>query len=221
MRLAFVSDLHANFEAVRQLEDILHAVDRVVCLGDFVGYYCQVNEVFDFIRPLNPLAILGNHDRFLLNGCPGDVNAAVRFGVEYAARVIHPAHREYLEALPWCWGGTLDGMSFLLAHGSPWRPLEDYLTSGSSLLMTLDRFDYDVIVVGQTHRVMQNTDQRPWLLNPGSVGQSRDLRAQACALVLDTATMQVAKIQKNYDADPVVELARRNGAGSWITKHLE
>ena len=169
---------------------------------------------------MNALCILGNHDSFLLNGYPGSSSDAIRFGIEYANRVITSEHRQWLKALPLVWGGTLGGRSFLLSHGSPWRPLTDYLYPDNPALEQLAVFDYDVIVFGQTHWALEMRLSRTLLLNPGSVGQSRHIVAQACAMLLDTESMAVSWIARAYDPHPVIRWARQNGAGDWVYKHL-
>jgi putative phosphoesterase len=222
MRLAIISDIHANFEALRALADDLAGADRVLCLGDLVGYYCQVNEALDYVRGLDALCVIGNHDSFLLHGCPPDAPPAVQFGIEFADRVIANDHRQWLSGLPLVWAGIIDGRSFLLTHGSPWRPLDDYLYSDTPALGQLDAFAYDVIAFGQTHRAFWRLDRKPYLLNPGSIGQSRDARTRgyACALMLDTATMAVEPLERAFDVGWVMDLATRNGAGIWVSKHL-
>ncbi|NQT94804.1 MAG: metallophosphoesterase family protein [Lentisphaerae bacterium] len=220
MRLALISDIHANFEALRALSDVLTEADQVLCLGDLVGYYCQVNEVIDYVRSLNALCLMGNHDNFLLHGCPSDAPPAVRFGIQFAERVIDADHCRWLASLPLVWGGFLGGRSFLLTHGSPWCPLNDYLYDDSPALAGLEAFDYDVVAFGQTHRTLLRVERRPFLLNPGSVGQPRDVKAQACALVVDTSTMTVERVVRPFDVDAVVHLAIQNGAREWVSKHL-
>lgn len=221
MQLAFISDIHANGEGLRVLADVLSDADHVLCLGDLVGYYCEVNDVIDTVRGLNALCVLGNHDRFLLDGCPEDASPAVRFGIEFARQVITPDHLQWLATLPLTWGGVVGGCSILMVHGSPWRPLTDYLYADNPRLEQLDEFDYDVIVFAQTHRVFQQVKRRPFLLNPGSVGQSRDTQARAYAMILDTDTMAIKTIERPFDPEPVIQLAVRNGAGEWISKHLK
>jgi putative phosphoesterase len=220
MRLALISDIHANAEALGALSDVFAATDEIICLGDLTGYYCQVNEVLDAVRSLNVRCVLGNHDSFVLHGCPPNANEAVRFGIEFADRVITAEHRAWLAALPRSWGGTLGGLDMLLVHGSPWRPLTDYLYADSPRLSDLDAFDYDVIAFGQTHRALTRMEKRPYLLNPGAVGQSRDRPGRACALVVATDTMTVTRIERPYDISGVIDRAQRHGAGDWILKHL-
>jgi len=221
MLLAFISDIHANFEALSSLSDELSKADKVLCLGDFVGYYCQVNEVIDYIRNLDSICILGNHDHFLLHGYPQDALPAVKFGIDFAKSVITPDNYQWLTSLPLTWGGLIGGLSILLNHGSPWNPLHDYLYSNNQALTCLDTFQYDVISFGQTHRSLLRFDHKPFLLNPGSVGQSRDVLAHACAIFVDIPSMNITKIERRYNVTTVVEKALENGAGEWITKHLQ
>jgi predicted phosphodiesterase len=220
MNTIILSDLHANLEAVLALRQIIGEAELVVCLGDFTGYYCQVNEVLDFIRGLRAiLCVRGNHDQFVLTGCPSEAPEAVRFGVEYARRMIEPGHRRWLENLPLLWGGMIGARSALLAHGSPFAPLTGYLYEDKIGQARLGDFDFDLIAFGQTHRPLTIPGQ-PMLVNPGAVGQSRHLPALACAAWFDPDSMNIEPLAVRYDPQPVIDLARKHGAGEWITKHL-
>ncbi len=222
MRLAVLSDLHANADALAVLADAIAGVDAVICLGDLVGYYCQVNEVIDMMRGMGARCVLGNHDHFLLHGCPPDVPPAVAWGIAYATQVITAANRAWLASLPLVWGGEIGGRAMLLAHGSPWRPLTDYLYPDSPALTGLSAFDFAVIALGQTHRALVRQEGAVCVLNPGSVGQSRDTDtiAHACMAILDTETLAVERLARPYDLAATMARARAAGAGPWITKHL-
>ena len=65
MRLAVLSDIHANLVALDAvLEDLSTqpAVDQTWVCGDIVGYGPQPNEVIDRIRQNDVRAVMGNHD---------------------------------------------------------------------------------------------------------------------------------------------------------------
>ncbi|MBD3177176.1 MAG: metallophosphoesterase [Armatimonadia bacterium] len=220
MRVALISDIHANHHALTALSGSLDSADRVLCLGDLVGYYCEVNEVIDRLREMEAICVRGNHDQFLLTGVPESASEHVRWGIEHAAGSISEDNLAYLWRSPLSLGIELAGRRILLTHGSPWRPLEDYLYADNPELDRLAHFDYDVIGLGQTHRPLSRDDSRPMVINPGSVGQSRHRRAVACAALLDTASLTVTHVEVQYDPDPVMALARANGAGEWIAKHL-
>ncbi|HEY9870822.1 MAG TPA: metallophosphoesterase family protein [Candidatus Obscuribacterales bacterium] len=222
MRIALISDLHANAAALAALSDVLESADRVVCLGDIVGYYCQVNETIALLRGYNPLCVLGNHDAYLLRGNESGLPESVRFGLQYAERVITPENRAWLAGLPHMWGGQMGELSCLFFHGSPWQPIEHYLYMDSPLLSGLDHFNFDLIAFGQTHRALIRMDKRPLLINPGSVGQSRDAMSygRACAVICETASKGVEVIERGYDMQAVVDEALSQGAGDWVRKFV-
>lgn len=219
MKIALIADLHANADALAALTPDLTAADTVVCLGDLVGYYCQPNEAVEAMRALGARCVRGNHDAWVLNDLPDDVNDAVRFGIRYAQQTLTAENRAWLAELPLMWEGMIGGRSLLLAHGSPWHPLDDYLYADSPRIADLGHFDTDVISVGQTHRALVRPGP-PLLINPGSVGQSRDIVAHACMALLDTDTLAVTQIARPYNPSPTIARARAHGAGAWITKHL-
>ncbi|HET9051792.1 MAG TPA: metallophosphoesterase family protein [Candidatus Dormibacteraeota bacterium] len=220
MRVALVADVHANPGALDVLGDTVREADAVVFLGDAVGYFCGADEAVTAVRALNPaVAVLGNHDDAALGGAPATANDAVRFGVDWAARTLTPANRGWLQGLPLVWSGRLGGRTWLVCHGSPWRPLEDYLYADSARLDDLAAFDVDIVAFAQTHRPLVRAG-RPLLVNPGSVGQSRHRPGVACCALVDTASLAVEIVEREYDVRPVVTAARANGAGDWIERHM-
>lgn len=232
MKIALISDIHANFAALQALSADLERADLVVCLGDFVGYYCQVNEVLDYMRQRRLICVRGNHDDYLVNGLCEGLPGSVRFGIEYADRVIDADHRRWLAELPLTWGGEVaEGLRVLLFHGSPYEPLREYIYASSvglsrevetRALASLSSFDYDGLFFGHTHRFVLRDEARPLVLNPGSVGQSREAetRGLASLALLDTDTMMVERRLVPYDTQQVIDLARANDAGDWVYKHL-
>lgn len=223
MRVAVIADVHANWEALRELAPRLREAGRVLFLGDAVGYYCQVNEVCAWLRESGAICLRGNHDHYVVHGEPAGrvLPEAVRFGLDHARRVITAEHLEWLASLPLVWSGMLGGRSVLAVHGSPWDPLEEYLYADSPRLAELHTFHYDWVCFGQTHRPLLRPGT-PGLLNPGSVGQSRHRPAAACAAMLDTETNLATLEELDYESDPVVSLALAQGAGAaWIRKHLK
>lgn len=220
MKLALLADLHANGPALRAVAADLDRADLLVVCGDFVGYYVDVDEVLDFFRERPTLAVRGNHDHFALTTTPAAANPAVRFGIQWARDKMSGDNRRWLEALPMVWGGEVGGLRLLLSHGSPWRPMDDYMYADSPLLADLARFDADVVVFGQTHRALLATARRPWLANPGSIGQPRDLWCSASFAWLDTDSRSIELVRRPFDPVPLMKRAIEAGAGSWIQKYL-
>lgn len=219
MRVAIISDIHSNLFALDAVMDVLRAADLTVCLGDLTGYYCQPDEVCDALRGLGALCLRGNHDHYALTATPERVPEAVKWGVAYTRTQLSASNRAWLETLSPMQTVSWDGFSALLVHGAPWDPLEAYLYADHPRLVELASLDTDLVAFGQTHRALYQ-EGRPILLNPGAVGQSRDAVAEACAAVLDTETRAVEVIRRRYDPAPVIALARSQGAGDWVEKHL-
>lgn len=219
MLVALISDLHANADALAAIEPALREADRVLCLGDYVGYHCQVNETIARVRDLEATCVLGNHDQFVLDGPPDGMPDSVRWGVEYAQRVLDPDHRQWLASLPLTLELDLDGTRWLLCHGSPWDPLGDYLYEDSPLLARLTEFAmFDAIACGQTHRPFVRAEGLPRLFNPGSVGESRQAIDIASALLVDAEDFEYTLVEERYDSTRLVEQCRDHGAGAWIAK---
>ena len=80
VRIAVLSDVHSNFDALQAVLSDIGDFDALVCLGDFVGYGAQPNEVVSKIRSLRPDAIvMGNHDYAVSTG---DTSGFVRHAVQ-------------------------------------------------------------------------------------------------------------------------------------------
>jgi predicted phosphodiesterase len=177
----------------------------------------------DWVRSHVTHCVLGNHDHFVLHGCPPGCPDAVRFGVDLAVASLDTEHARWLAQLPLTWQGTLDGCSMLLVHGSPWNPLDDYLYADHPRLAELDAIaEFQVIAFGQTHRFLERRASGRLRVNPGSIGQSRDpeTRGCACAAIVDTHTMDLTRVIRPYDVSEVCHRAVARGAGDWIRKHL-
>ena len=68
MKIAVISDVHANYTALKAVLEDMSAVDHLVCAGDITGYHRQVNEVVDLLSGVGARMILGNHDHYLVQG---------------------------------------------------------------------------------------------------------------------------------------------------------
>jgi len=121
MTTVFLSDIHANLEA---LQAVLAAVDgfapdRIICLGDVVGYGASPNECLELVRSRCKTVLLGNHDAAASGGPEiARFNIHARVAAEWTSRVLTREHREFLQRLPL----THDGAGFLCVHASPATP---------------------------------------------------------------------------------------------------
>lgn len=223
MKCLIISDIHGNLEALRAIESQIIAADMTICLGDIVGYQCHVNEVLEILQKHNVTCIRGNHDEYLLEGWPTTgkpINNAVKFGIEMADKLITAKNREWLSNLPNSLALKVDHLSMLCCHGSPWDMLNGYVYEDSDLFTKMQELGYDIIALGHTHRQYLKKGKTT-ILNPGSVGQARDMEGIVCAKILDTQTAQVQNINLAYDYQKEINHSLSCGAQDWIYKHYK
>ena len=103
MRLAVLSDIHANREALYAVIDTgrAHGVDAWLCLGDIVGYGADPQACLHRVRELTDAVILGNHDAAAVGLQDlAYFNPHARRAAEWTAEQLDDAERQYLAALP-------------------------------------------------------------------------------------------------------------------------
>lgn len=218
MRIGLLSDVHANLPALRAALDGLRAygVDRLLVAGDLVGYGAQPNECVDLLAASGAECIAGNHDLFVLDRLPNTrFPPLARRSAILTRAVLSSDARTFLASLPR--QRQVDGV--VVAHGSPGDP-QEYVTSVGRALELLDRLrelapGSSTLVLGHTHRqwcVVPGLGVLPLgphvqlpagacLINPGSVGQSRqrERRPRARFAVLDTECRRVGFLSVDYD----------------------
>jgi predicted phosphodiesterase len=190
-----VSDIHGNYEALEAvLESARGRYDRILCLGDLVGYGADPNQVAQWAKSNVASIVRGNHDR----ACTGTdsleyFNPAARASALWTRGALTPGNSNYLEHLA---RGPLHvthsgNGGFDLVHGSPLDEdeylvgLEDVQFLGASLETKLTFFGHTHLQGGfllaprsvkriVPDRVLQLEPDYYYLINPGSVGQPRD-----------------------------------------------
>jgi len=215
VRVAVISDIHGNLPA---LEAVLAAVapfDALWHLGDTVGYGPQPNEVVDRLTREGAVGVRGNHDSAATGLIDADwFNEDARVAIEWTARVLTPASRAALLALP---ERRSEG-EFTMVHGSPRDPTWEYIASTAVALVGLQDLTTPYGLFGHTHdpRVFRarggtvetlgptdhaelQLDERVTLLNPGSVGQPRDGDPRASWLLLDLDGWSASYRRTPYD----------------------
>jgi predicted phosphodiesterase len=220
VRVGILSDVHANLAALQAAFQHLErqAVQRVLVAGDLIGYGAQPNECLAALEAAGAECVLGNHDLFVLDRLPPDRFPAVaRRSALLTRSLLTERSRAFLESLP----TVLARGRFVMAHGSLDDP-EEYVTGrrrGRELLarVATDSPGADTLVLGHTHEPMYVDERRRAvrargsvplstgrrLINPGSVGQSRqrEARPRVRLAVMDEAAGQVEYFALDYDVD--------------------
>ena len=200
MKYLVLSDIHSNLEA---LTAVLRRVrrkrfDRIIVLGDLVGYGADPNPIVDRVRKLKKMTIIrGNHDKVCSGVENGEMfNKVALESARWTEEKLLPRHRKWLAALP---QGpvTVDGV-LAISHGTPLDE-DAYIFGEIEALNMFQYFDTPVCFFGHSHfpvlfglddealttyiphtnggsdtyRVKLRRDAR-YLINPGSIGQPRD-----------------------------------------------
>lgn len=221
MRIAIISDIHANFTALEQtLKSIEQQnIDAVYCLGDLVGYNLCPNAVINEIRKRHIPTLAGNHDVKAVeihNEGSNDVES-------YAYQIVGKEQIKYLSALPAHIKPefqTADKLiKILMVHGSPYSNTEYLLEDKKEKEFTAIFLDSnaDIIICGHSHkpyhRVLENPNKKGsyfHAINAGSVGKPKDGNPKCCyaVLTIDKSSnlskkegVQVEFIRVDYDVE--------------------
>jgi putative phosphoesterase len=186
-RRGLIADVHANLPALEAVLRRLRALDiaDLLVAGDLVGYGAQPNEVVELLQDAGAVCVLGNHDLMALGVSNGPCSELCQRCMEYTRRVLSPATRDYLAALPE--EQIVDDV--VVAHGGlgdPWRYVRNRAEAEVELQALRRRVPQARwLVLGHTHRRAVYGDESSHVVNPGSVGQSRGLLPVATFGVLD------------------------------------
>jgi diadenosine tetraphosphatase ApaH/serine/threonine PP2A family protein phosphatase len=214
VRVAVLSDIHANRPALDAVLAALPEVDALWQLGDIVGYGPHPVAVIETLETRSAGGVRGNHDAAAIGAIDTDwFNGDARVAVEWSGMQLTPATRAWLTALP----ATHVAGDFTLAHGSPRDPVWEYVDSPSIAAGVFDSFETTHCLVGHTHVPLVfrqvhggveaidpqegeelHLDERRTILNPGSVGQPRDGDPRASAMILDTTALTATWLRVPY-----------------------
>ncbi len=152
MRLAVISDIHANLYA---LEAVLEEIDRdppdeIWCLGDTVGYGPRPNECCAIVRDRCSRTLVGNHDLVALGSAEvglEDFNPEAAAASRWTTKELTPDSRAFLSSLEPA--AKLEG--FELYHGSPRDPVWEYVLDEAAVVESFMLTEAPVILVGHSH----------------------------------------------------------------------
>lgn len=233
-----LSDLHSNLEA---LDAVLGAADeagceRVIVLGDIVGYGADPDAVISRLREREAITIAGNHDLAATGGF--DVrwfNDVAAKAIAWTRDVLSPDALAYLKSLE----PTRTTDQGLLVHGSVRDPVAEYLLAAEEAAASFELGDYPLAFFGHTHLptvfrrrpdgavtgwVIREGEEIPlvagerYMLNPGSVGQPRDRDPRAAFLVFEDGKAVGHRVP--YPIERAAQKIRAAGLPQWLAERL-
>jgi putative phosphoesterase len=188
LKIALVSDIHADARALKRVFDDLPSVDRVLCAGDAISEFQFCPDTVDLLRLADAQCIQGNHEHVLFGGQNPGYLAKCRS--EYAPELL-----DRLAQAPTTFEIESGGAKLLMVHATPWSPFAGYVNPGSPFLRRISALPFNFVVLGHTHRPMIETAGAVTVINPGSCSQPRDGTREGSYAILDLAT-GAAEIRK-------------------------
>lgn len=247
MKLALLSDIHANIQAFDAC--LTHAraqgAQQFALLGDLVGYGADPVAVVQRAQELaaeGALLIKGNHDAMAV-APPAQAKTVGDSTAAWTHAQLDDSQRHFLDHLPL----TLQQGPILLVHASVdgpelWRYVYDQRAAAASLDATADMPEVRYVFSGHVHLqtlyyrgvgtglmkfiptpgvAVPLPRHRHWLATIGSVGQSRDGNPQAMYAVFDTDKLQLTFQRVSYDHQASAAAIRRAGLPDFFADRLE
>ena len=183
MKLALISDIHADARALKRVFDDLPSVDRILCAGDVVSEFRFCPDTVSMLRDANAQCIQGNHEHVLFEN-----NAAylAKCRAEYAPDLLG-----VLSEAPKSFELEAAGARLLMIHATPWNPFSGYIQPGSPQLPRFATLPFDFVILGHTHVGMVERAGGVTVINPGSCSQPQDRDPRGSYAILDLSTRTV------------------------------
>ncbi|MGJ5204589.1 metallophosphoesterase family protein [Bradyrhizobium sp. HKCCYLR20261] len=242
MLLAIFTDIHANRQAFAACLEAARArgAERLICLGDIVGYggdpEWSVDTVMEIVAE-GGLAVRGNHDNAVSTSSES-MNAEAQAAMEWTRGRLSAEQRRFLAELPMSVGDE-DRLFVHSEASSPprWRYIQSSADAARSMIAT----EAQVTFCGHIHRPalysmsatakmtsftptanmpIQLLRGRQWLAVVGSVGQPRDGDPAASFVTFDTKTRELTYCRVPYDVEAAAQRIRDNGLPPWLAQRL-
>lgn len=227
--IAFISDIHSNTEALEvclaEIERL--GADRIICLGDVIGYGAEPRATLLRIMDVAEFSLLGNHEHGAMFYA-SDFNPRARAAIEWTRDQLNDRTCSRDENMRmWSYLGEMKEThredEMMLVHGSPRDPVKDYMVpkdghDQEKMAEVFSKMDgARLCFVGHSHvpgvypssagfivpddvdGVYEVGDQ-PALVNVGSVGQPRDGDVRASFVTYDGESVRFHRMPYDHES---------------------
>jgi diadenosine tetraphosphatase ApaH/serine/threonine PP2A family protein phosphatase len=229
LRIALISDIHGNLEALETAFDDIQrkGVDEIWCLGDIVGYGANPSECLELVSGTCSAMILGNHDEAAFQiGVENGFNDFASHAILWTRSNLSSEQLGLLKSLPY----KISRSDILLVHASPSRPQAWKYVFGSMDAMSQKTvFSERLCFIGHSHipgiypltgssAIYNSTDR--FIINVGSIGQPRDGDPRLSYGLLDTFSGSYENIRLEYDTSAAANKIRDAGLPAYLADRL-
>lgn len=227
MKILILSDIHANWYALEAILD-KESYDALIFLGDVVDFGPSPRNCIKFLMKSSKghyWGVRGDHDHALAYGinskCPGELNALSDITREWGEGFLSSEEVGFLRRLPLSNEFSIETMNFELVHGSDLAPgqickCRAKIEDGDEIKATSD--DMNFILLGHSHKPFIKSVGNTTILNPGSVGQPRDLNPKASYAVIENGNAYIRRV--SYDIERTVNDLERSALPKPLTNKL-
>jgi protein phosphatase len=201
MKIVVISDIHANLDALMALPEW---GDDLWVLGDLVDYGPDPREVVALLRSRAEIVIRGNHDQAV--GFEEDTRCSPRYRQlaletrDFTIQSMNGDLTRYLQQLPLHKTVERDGKKFYLCHAVPSNPLYEYCPEDSDRwVQEVKEIHADYLLVGHTHTPFIRKVGSTTVVNPGSLGQPKTGKPDACYAVWDDDHFELKQFRYPYN----------------------
>jgi putative phosphoesterase len=230
MKIAILSDIHGNDYALEAVlaEAKKEHVEKLLILGDIVGYYYNVDKVIDKLSHWDFDIIKGNHELILeglINKTIDQSSIQLKYGSGHFIAIEKPSKNQlsWLINLPENKHIEINGCKILMCHGSPWS-VNSYIypNTPKTLIEMCDSEAADIVFIGHTHYPFFLKNNNSLLINCGSVGQARNKGGQANWCLLNTENGAIQLNSTNYDTSKLKsEILNIDPSNSYLIEILD
>lgn len=229
MRIALISDIHANLQALTKALAVIERsnIDEIYCLGDIVGYGANPNECIELVRSHARFCVMGNHDLAAVD--LSVANAFTKHGrvaARWTHKILTPENMQYLRSLPY----RIEQNDWTLVHAGPFHPEAwEYVLSLASAQRQFSAFTTPLCFIGHTHVPMVCGEDLQtfvfkknlrFLINVGSVGQPRDGNPQISFGIFDRDNWCYQNVRAEYDTAAAARAITEAGLPSALALRL-
>lgn len=238
MRLAIISDIHGNLAALEAvIEEIeKQKVDKIICLGDVVGYGPEPVECLQVVREKASVVLMGNHDyACIYRPEMFFFNHFARHAIEWTLKILDEKSLEFINQFPF----RHSEADLLFVHANPYRPEGwDYVLSIDDAIYYLSKFEEKICFIGHSHlpqiyvaddnskfslleqRELIFDKNSRYIINVGSVGQPRDGNPAASFGIVDLEKGIYENVRVAYDIEKEIKQFEKAGLPAFLAQRL-
>lgn len=218
MIYGIISDIHGNLEALQTVLEHLKSykkkIDKIICLGDIVGYGADPGECIRITREISDFILAGNHDFAVCEQTSvEDFNQYAKEAVLWSRDALNKEELDFLKKLPLIYREKdTDFVHSSLHRPESWR----YLFGTPDTFIDFQLMEKKILFVGHTHvpvifendgreiKALNSSElsldvDKKYIINSGSVGQPRDRDPRASFAIFDLERNFVEIIRVEYN----------------------